>query len=54
MTTNDAPPSWNAYAAVYETVHEPLTRQFADAALELVPIAASQRIFVPRCRRWHV
>ena len=44
MTENNMQPGWDAYAGEYEAVHEPLTRQFASAALELVPVAAGQRV----------
>src|SRR5215469_8552785 len=37
-------PSWDDYAAEYESVHEPLTGQFAGRALELVPVGASQQV----------
>jgi ubiquinone/menaquinone biosynthesis C-methylase UbiE len=44
MSDNIAPPSWDDYAGVYEAVHEPLTRQFATAALERVPVRAGDRV----------
>lgn len=37
-------PTWDDYAADYELVHEPLTGQFAAAALAHVPVAAGQRV----------
>jgi SAM-dependent methyltransferase len=42
--TDDNEPRWDHYAAEYETVHEPLTRQFAEAALDAVPVAAGERL----------
>jgi ubiquinone/menaquinone biosynthesis C-methylase UbiE len=39
-----AQPSWDEYAADYETVHEPLTRQFAKAALDYVPVVSGERV----------
>ncbi len=44
MTASSALPGWDAYAALYEAVHEPLTRQFAAAALDLVPVGPGQRV----------
>jgi ubiquinone/menaquinone biosynthesis C-methylase UbiE len=44
MSNVPAPTSWDDYAGDYETVHEPLTRQFAQAALAHVPAAAGQRV----------
>ena len=38
MSQERSPPSWDDFAADYETVHEPLTRQFAAAALGRVPL----------------
>jgi ubiquinone/menaquinone biosynthesis C-methylase UbiE len=42
--TDDNEPRWDHYAAEYEAVHEPLTRQFAEAALEAAPVAAGERL----------
>ena len=39
-----ARPAWNDFAAEYETVHEPLTDQFARAALGAVPIGPGERV----------
>jgi ubiquinone/menaquinone biosynthesis C-methylase UbiE len=44
MADAAAPPTWNDYAADYESVHEPLTQQFAKAALDRVPVAAGQEV----------
>ena len=35
---------WDVYALTYEAVHEPLTGQFATAALECVPAHAGDRV----------
>jgi ubiquinone/menaquinone biosynthesis C-methylase UbiE len=43
MSNGTAQPSWDDYAGDYETVHEPLTRQFAAAALSLVPVGPGHR-----------
>lgn len=37
-------PSWDDYAGLYEAVHEPLTRQFAAAALQRVPLRRGERV----------
>jgi ubiquinone/menaquinone biosynthesis C-methylase UbiE len=42
--SNSAVPTWDDYAALYEAVHEPLTRQFAAAALQRVPVHGSDRV----------
>ncbi len=44
MSDSGTQPSWNDYAAEYETVHEPLTGQFAAAALAHLPVSAGQRV----------
>jgi ubiquinone/menaquinone biosynthesis C-methylase UbiE len=42
--TQDALPSWDDYAGLYEAVHEPLTSQFAAAALQRVPLRGGERV----------
>lgn len=42
--TQDAAPSWDDYAGLYEAVHEPLTCQFAAGALRRVPLRGSERV----------
>jgi SAM-dependent methyltransferase len=37
-------PGWDDYAAAYESVHEPLTGQFAALALGLLPVAPGDRV----------
>ena len=37
-------PTWDDYAGLYETVHEPLTRQFAAAALQHLPLRSGERV----------
>jgi ubiquinone/menaquinone biosynthesis C-methylase UbiE len=44
MSDNIGPPSWDDYAGIYEAVHEPLTRQFATAAFERVPVREDYRV----------
>lgn len=44
MTNGTGQASWDDYAADYELVHEPLTGQFASAALAHVPVAPGHRM----------
>jgi ubiquinone/menaquinone biosynthesis C-methylase UbiE len=37
-------PTWDDYAGLYEAVHEPLTRQFAAAALQRAPLRSGERV----------
>jgi ubiquinone/menaquinone biosynthesis C-methylase UbiE len=43
MSNGAEQPSWDDYAADYESVHEPLTSQFAMAALDLAPVSPGRR-----------
>lgn len=44
MIEGSAQPTWDDYAPDYEAVHEPLTGQFARAALNFVPVGPEDRV----------